>query len=243
MRWYRSLVAKKFDGSKARKPGRPRIKAAIATLIVGMAKSNPTWGYTRIRGALHNLGHNMARNTAKRVLFDHGLEPAPEQSRRTSWKTFLASHLGAVAAADFFTVEAVSAAGLIRYYVFFVLDLATRRVHIAGISRQPSEAWMQQIGRNLTDVESGFLKGMRYLILDRDPLYTKAFRRLLKEAGTQALRLAPRSPNLNCLGYLGHPATARARRNMRRTRDCREGALAPTARVRRRLLRSQPSAR
>jgi hypothetical protein len=105
--------------------------------------------------------------------------------------------MGAIAAGDLFTVEAVSPFGLIRYYVFFVLDLATRHVHIGGITRQPTEAWMQQIGRNLTDVEAGFLNGIRYLILDRDPLYTKAFRRLFDGAGTHVLRLPARSPNLN----------------------------------------------
>ena len=162
-----------------------------------MAQENPTWGYTRLRGALHNLGHEVARNTIKNILLAHGLEPAPERGRRTSWHTFIKSHLGAIAGADFFTVEVLRGFGLVRYYVFFVIDIKTRRVHVAGITNQPSEAWMRQMARNLTDWVDGFLKQTRYLILDRDPLYTQAFREMLRGSGVKVVRLPARSPNLN----------------------------------------------
>jgi putative transposase len=88
-------------------------------------------------------------------------------------------------------------AGHVRYFVFFVIDIETRRVEIAGITNAPSGKWMQQIARNLTDPEDGSLRGVRYLILDRDPLYTEAFRKMLKDSGTEALKLPARSPNLN----------------------------------------------
>ena len=81
LRWYRNLVAKKYDGSAARGPGRPPTKTDIAKLVVQMATANPGWGYTRLRGALRNLGHDLGRNTIKRILADAGLEPAPERSR------------------------------------------------------------------------------------------------------------------------------------------------------------------
>jgi transposase InsO family protein len=197
LRWYRKLVAAKYDGSKRRKPGRPRTKPVIADLIVRVSIDNPTWGYTRIRGALHNLGHDIARNTVKRLLLERGLQPAPERGRRTSWATFLRAHLGAIAGADFFTVEVLRPFALVRYFVFFVIDIKSRRVHIAGITNQPSGAWMTQVARNLTDCVDGFLGGTRYLILDRDPLYTRAFRSTLAEAGVKAVRLPSRSPNLN----------------------------------------------
>jgi len=198
LRWYRRLVATKYNGSKKRKkPGRPPTPQEIADLVVKMAESNVRWGYTRIRDALHNLGHEIARNTVKRILLDHGIEPAPERGRKTSWRTFLRAHLGVIAAADFFTVEVLTWRGLVRHWVFFVMDIKTRRVEIVGITRNPSGAWMQQIARNLTDAEDGFLLGMRYLILDRDPLYTKDFRDLLKGSGVEPLRLPARSPNLN----------------------------------------------
>ena len=87
--------------------------------------------------------------------------------------------------------------GLVRYSVFFVIKLKTRAVEIAGITTQPFEAWMKQLARNLTDVHDGFLHHTRYIILDRDPLYTAAFRRMLQDSGVKSLRLPARSPNLN----------------------------------------------
>ncbi len=195
--WYRKLVASKYDGSGRRGPGRPRGRQSIAELVVEMARSNPGWGYTRIRGALHTVGHDVGRNTIKRVLLERGLEPAPERGRRTSWTTFLRAHFGAIAGADFFTVEVVKPFGLVRYLVFFVVDIGSRRVNIAGITDRPSEAWMKQMVRNLTDPFDGFLKSTRYLILDRDPLYTANVRQMLRDAGVKVLRLPARSPNLN----------------------------------------------
>ena len=195
--WYRRLVARKYDGSKKRGPGRPRIQVDIAELVVTMAQDNPTWGYTRIRGVLMSLGHEIGRNTVKRILQDAGLEPAPERSQRTSWSTFLRVHWEVVAAADFFTVEVLTLFGLVRTYVFFVIELKTRAVEIAGITAEPCEAWMMQVARNLTDAGDGFLSGARYLIVDRDPLCTAAFRSLLAGSGVEALRLPAKSPNLN----------------------------------------------
>jgi hypothetical protein len=89
LRWYRNLVAAKYDGAKQRGPGRPRTEQDITELVVKMARESPTWGYTRLRGALYNLGHEVARNTIKNILLAHGLEPAPERGRHTSWRTFI----------------------------------------------------------------------------------------------------------------------------------------------------------
>lgn len=197
LRWYRQLIAKKYDGSKKRGPGRPRTEPEIADLVVRMANENPGWGYTRIRDALRHLGHEIARNTVKAILLRHGIEPAPERNRKTSWATFIKAHLGEIAAADFFAVEVLTLTGLVRYLVCFVIDIKTRRVEIAGITRQPNGSWMKQISRNLTDAEDGFLLHVRYLIIDRDPLYTEAFRKMLEDAGVEPLRLPARSPNLN----------------------------------------------
>ena len=197
LRWYRRLVAKKYDGSKGRRPGRPSTKPDIAALVVRMATDNPTWGYTRIRGGLKAVGHDVARNTIKAILKDHGIEPAPERGAKTSWKTFLAAHWEGLAAADFFTVEVLTLRGLVRYVVFFVMRLKTRTVEIAGITSEPDGAWMTQLARNLTDSSDGFLRGLQYIILDRDPLYTAAFRRLLRDSGVTPLVLPAWSPNLN----------------------------------------------
>jgi hypothetical protein len=158
-----------------------------------MASDNPRWGYTRIHGALANLGYTVGRNTIKRVLAENGIDPAGR--RPTSWKTFLKAHWGAIAATDCFTIEGVTWRGLVRYVVLFVIDLKTRRIEIAGIAAYPDGRWMRQIARNLTDGEDGFLLRSRYLIHDRDPLFTKGFEEILEAPGTPVkLRY---SPNLN----------------------------------------------
>jgi len=195
LRGYRLLIARKYDGSRTRRPGRPKTQATIQELIVRMARENPGWGYTRIKGALYNLGHEIGRNTIKRILSENGIQPAP--SRGMSWEIFLRVHWGGIAATDFFTTEVLTFSGLIRYFVLFVIDLKTRRVRIAGICSQPHETWMLQVARNLTDCHDGFLRESRSLIQDRDPLFTARFRELLEDSGVKSVRLPSRSPNLN----------------------------------------------
>ncbi len=195
LRWHRQLIARKYDGSKTRRPGRPKTAIEIEKLIVRMARDNPRWGYTRIRGALYNLGHEIGRNTIKRILLENGFDPI--RKKGMSWKTFLRAHWGAIAATDFFSVEVITRSGLVRFFVLFVIDLKTRRVEIAGILPRPDGAWISQIARNLTDAEDGFLNGARYLIHDRDPLFTRSFREILKSSEVTTVKLPARSPNLN----------------------------------------------
>jgi transposase InsO family protein len=197
LRWYRNLVARKYDGSEARRVGRPRTARDVEQLVVRMARENPTWGYTRIRGALRNLGHEIGRNTIKRILAANGIEPASTRRKGLSWETFLKLHWGAIAAADFFTVEVLTHAGLIRFLVFFVIDLKSRRVRIAGMAPEPDGRWMRQMARNLTDAEEGFLNGTRYLIHDRDPLFTNELREILMSSGVDTVKLPAQSPDLN----------------------------------------------
>jgi transposase InsO family protein len=197
LRWYRRLIATQYDGSTRRGRGRPMTPGAVAELVARMAGENPTWGYTRIRGALANLGHEIARNTVKRILLDRGLVPAPERGQRTPWKTFLQAHWDGLAACDLFSVEVLTLAGLRRYFVFFVIELKSRRVTIAGIHAQPCGTLMAQLARNLTDPISGGLRTARHLIHDRDPLYTRVFTDILTNGGVKPIRLPPKSPNLN----------------------------------------------
>jgi putative transposase len=197
VRWYRNLVARKYDGSKRRKTGRPRTARDIEQLVIRMVRENPSWGYTRIRGALRNLGQEIGRNTIKRILRANSIEPATTRRRGRSWGTFLKAHWGSIAAADFFTVEVLGRRGLIRILVLFVIDLKSRRVKIAGIVSDPDGCWIKQMARNLTDAEDGFLVGTRYLIHDRDPLFTREFRHLLQSGGVSSIRLPAQSPDLN----------------------------------------------
>jgi transposase InsO family protein len=199
LRWYRELVATKYDGTGKRgRVATPTAKADDGTAaLLTMARENTTWGYTRLRGALKNVGLEWSRSKIARVLKVHGIEPAPQRGRSMSWKAFLKAHWDAIAAADFFSVEVLTATGLVRYFVFFTIELKSRRVHVAGISHSPDGAWMAQIARNLTDATSGVLQGTRRLIVDRDPLYTDQFRSILASTGIELLRLPPSSPNLN----------------------------------------------
>ncbi len=94
LRWYRELIAKKYDGAARLGAGRPATAPNARQLVVTFATENPSWGYTRIRGALRNLGHELGRNTIKRILVEHGLEPAPARGKRMPWKTFVARAAG-----------------------------------------------------------------------------------------------------------------------------------------------------
>lgn len=143
------------------------------------------------------MGLPLGRSPIRRILRAHGVEPAPIRGRTTPWKTFLKAPSGAIAAADFFSVEVLTVGGLVRHLVLFVIDMKTRRVHVAGITRQADGAWMEQIARNLTDAVSGPLGGVGHLIVDRDPLYTAHFKRLLAEANVELVRLPAGSPYLS----------------------------------------------
>ena len=194
--WHRKLIAQKYDGTAHRAPGRPRTGGEIESLVVRM-EENRDWGYRRIQGALSNLGHELARSTIAQILERHGIEPAPERIRKTTWKEFLSQHWELIVATDFFTVEVWTRRGLKRFMVLFIMGLSTRKVQIAGIASSANGLWMSQIARNLTDAEQGILTGKRYLIHDRDPLFTAEFLKMIADAGVESVKLPPRSPNLH----------------------------------------------
>jgi putative transposase len=196
--WYRKLVARKFDGSKARRyPGRPRIRREVEELIIRMAGENRDWGYDRIAGALANLGYEISDQTVGNVLRRHGLPPAPERKRTTSWTDFIRMHMDLLAGTDFFTAEVLTLRGLVTYYVLFFIHLESRRVAIAGITVHPNEAWMKQIARNATMEDCDALRDCRYLLHDRDNKFTQSFRAIIASGRVQPLVLPARSPNLN----------------------------------------------
>lgn len=195
--WHRKRIARKYDGSKQRGPGRPRVQDEIRRLVVRMARENRDGGYRRIQGALANWGHEVARGTVANLLREHGLEPAPERSRKTTWKEFLTRPREVIVAADFFTIEAWTGRGVTRFVVLCLIDLSSRRVEIAGLARQANGLWMSQVARHRSDAGEGFWVGKQYLIHDRDPLFTAEFLETLAASGVQSVKLPPRSPNLN----------------------------------------------
>jgi transposase InsO family protein len=198
LRWHRELVARHWDYSDRRKAGgRPAATAEIVELVLRLARESPTWGYGRIQGVLANLGHRISDTTVAKILKTHGIDPAPERRRETTWKTFLKAHWDVLASVDFTTIDVWTRSGLVTYHLLFFMELATRRVHFAGLTANPDEAWMLQVARNVTDSEEGFLRGKKHLLMDRDGKFSEAFRATLEQAGVEAVRLPPRSPNLS----------------------------------------------
>jgi len=198
LRWHRMLVAQKWDYSQRRKSaGGPPVQKEIVDLVLRFARENPSWGYDRIQGALANLGHDVSDQSVGNILKEHGIEPAPDRKRQSTWKTFIQSHWDVLAAIDFTTIEVWTKGGLVTYYLLFAIELATRRVHFAGCTTNPHTAWMKQTARELTNFEDGFLNGKRYLLLDRDDKFCSAFKAILEGEGVNPVPLPPKSPNLN----------------------------------------------
>jgi transposase InsO family protein len=192
LRWHRQLIARKW--TYATRPGRCGVLADIRRLVIQMATENPSWGYTRIQGALMNLGHRVGRSTIARTLKAHGLPPVPE--RPTSWQTFLRAHWRAIAGADFFTTEVWTWRGLVTYYTVFVIDLASRRVHIVGSTPHPDARFMGHVSRTLT-ADTGLGHDSWILICDRDRKWSADVRRRLGEAGIRVVLTPVRAPNAN----------------------------------------------
>ena len=196
--WQRKLAADKCDGSHQRQSlGRPRVDQELEDLIVQMAKENRGWGYDRLAGALAHLGYEISDQTIGNILKRRGVPPAPERRKTTTWKAFIRTHMDVLWATDFFTTEVWTLGGLVTYYILFFIHLETRKVHIAGVTTQPNEAWMMQIARNLTMEEWGLLQPGHHLIHDRDTKFCAAFKQMLEDAGVKRVPLPPRSPWLN----------------------------------------------
>src|SRR4029453_3859446 len=183
LRWHRQLIARKW--TYASQPARGGVVLEIRRLVVRMAVENPTWGYTRIQGALKNVGHRVGRSTIRRILKAAGVPPVPQ--RPTSWDTFLKAHWGVIAGADFFTTELWTWRGLVTYYTVFVIDLASRRVQILGSTPHPEALFMEQIVRTLTMAQDGVVDTPTTLICDRDRKWSGDVRRRLEQAGVRVL--------------------------------------------------------
>jgi hypothetical protein len=191
LRWHRQLVAQKWTCERT--SSRRGVLAEIRRLVVRMAEDNPTWGYTRIQGALKNVGHRVGRSTIARVLKAHGLPPVP--ARPTSWQTFLRAHKDAIAGADFYTTEMWTWRGLVTMYTVFAIHLASRRVQILGSTAHPDEPFMCQVEHTLTVADAEIC---RVLICDRDTKWSGSFRDVLLEAGIRIIQTPCRAPEREC---------------------------------------------
>jgi putative transposase len=198
MFWHRKLVARKYDGSNNRgKGGRPRISDYLRNLIIDMAIDNKHLGCRKLQGFMKYLGLKVSFSTVSRVLREHGIEPCPDRPVRTTWNEFIRAHWDSLSAIDFFTKDIWTKHGLVRYMVLVVIDYKTRKVEIAGIIPQADGNWMKQVARNLSDPANGFLKNKKYLIHDRDPLFTNEFKEILRAGGVNCKRTSVASPNMS----------------------------------------------
>ena len=179
-----------------------------------MAQDNPDWGQLRIAGELKGVGIIMSPRTVAAILNRNGIKPmGPNGKRVTSqWREFLAGHAHEIVASDFFTADVWGWLGQRGVYVLFGIHLETRRVEIFGVTEHPTEAFMQQVGRNLTQ-EGGWLmkRGAKYFIHDRDTKYCESFRHILDQSGIEPLPIPANKPNLNgVFRALGEDREARA---------------------------------
>jgi len=194
LRWHRELIARKWTYGR-RRAGRPGVQIEIRRLVVRMATDNPSWGYTRIQGALRNLGHRVARATIAGILKNQGIPPSRE--RPMTWRTFLRAHWGALLAADFFTTEVWTVRGLVTYYTVFVIELRSRRVQVLGSTPHPDEAFLIQTMRHVADPVDGGLRENSVLICDRDRKWSTEVLRFLESAGVRVIRTPVGAPNCN----------------------------------------------
>jgi hypothetical protein len=197
--WYHQLIAAKYDGSThRRKVGRPQITPEIVALVIRFKEENPRWGYQKIKDQIVYLGYRISKSTVKNILIENGYDPEPDLTVKSTWHEFIKSHWDVLTACDFFTIELLVGRKLVRCTIFFVIELSTRKVFFAPIKPQPDGDYMKQMAKLLTDYDDGFLSGKKYLIHDRDPLYTtEGFHKILKSSGVKPVKLPPRSPDLN----------------------------------------------
>jgi putative transposase len=195
LRWHRDLVARKWDYTSRRRPGRPSTGTSVKALIVRMARENPAWGHRRIQGELARLGYAIAASTVWEILHAEGIDPAPRRAGPT-WRQFLTAQAHAIIACDFLVVET---ALLTRLYTLVFIEHGTRRLHVAGVTAHPTGAWAAQQARNLAMDLGDRLGTLRFLIHDRDPVFTTAFGEVFKAEGLRIITTLPRTPRMNAI--------------------------------------------
>jgi putative transposase len=192
LRWHRELVRRKWTYTH-RRPGRPAIPAGTVSLVLRLARENPTWGYRRIHGELATMGVRLAPSSVWAILRRHGIEPTPRRTGPT-WAEFLRAQAGTMLACDFFTVDTVL---LRRLYVLFFIEIDTRRIHLCGITSNPVGEWVVQQARNLSFDLAGRSRAATFLIRDRDTKFTPHFDEVFRSEGIRTIKTPIRAPRAN----------------------------------------------
>jgi transposase InsO family protein len=176
-------------------PGRPPTRPTIRALILRLATENPTWGYRRIAGEIAGLGRKVAPATVWAILKKAGFDPAPQRGDLT-WAQFLKAQASGILACDFFSVETIT---LARLYCFAVVEHATRRVHVLGVTANPTTGWVAQQARNLMLNLGDRAEDFQFLIRDRDSKFTALFDEVFKAEGIGVVLTAPQAPRMNAI--------------------------------------------
>ncbi len=195
MRWHRDLVARRWTQPPRRRTGGRSTASELRRLVLRLATENSTWGYRRIHGELAGLGYHLAPSTVWLILKRAGIDPAPRRSGPT-WRQFLATQAHGILATDFFYVDTLL---FHRLYVLFVVEHATRRVHILGITINPTGAWVAQQARNFLMDLGERVENFRFLIRDRDTKFTGVFDAVFASEDLRILRTPVRAPRANAI--------------------------------------------
>ena len=193
--WHRRLVARKWDYTSRRRPGRPSTAAAIRKLVIRIATDNPGWGHRRVQGELVKLGHPIAASTVWQILHDAGIGPAPRRTGPT-WKQFLTVQARGILAVNFVHVDTVL---LRRLYALIVIEHGTRRVRLAGITAHPDGAWTTQAARNFLMDLGQRATSVKFLIRDRAGQFTSSFDAVFTAEGIRILASPPQAPRTNAI--------------------------------------------